>query len=79
MMDRTSRVLQAPHELVREVAEAGKLPVVLFTAGGIAKVSRGLGGGERCSPSTSRSSPSITGSPSAAGEAPLREKVILER
>ena len=28
--------LQAPYELVREVAEAGKLPVVLFTAGGIA-------------------------------------------
>ena len=28
--------LQAPHELVAEVARAGKLPVVLFTAGGIA-------------------------------------------
>src|SRR5215813_7705785 len=28
--------LQAPHELVAEVAQAGKLPVVLFTAGGIA-------------------------------------------
>jgi pyridoxal 5'-phosphate synthase pdxS subunit len=28
--------LQAPYELVAEVAEAGKLPVVLFTAGGIA-------------------------------------------
>ena len=28
--------LQAPHELVKEVAELGKLPVVLFTAGGIA-------------------------------------------
>ncbi|MGO1709243.1 pyridoxal 5'-phosphate synthase lyase subunit PdxS [Corynebacterium variabile] len=28
--------LQAPYELVREVAENGKLPVVLFTAGGIA-------------------------------------------
>ena len=28
--------LQAPYELVREVAQAGKLPVVLFTAGGIA-------------------------------------------
>ncbi len=28
--------LQAPYELVREVAAAGKLPVVLFTAGGIA-------------------------------------------
>ncbi|MGL4339742.1 MAG: pyridoxal 5'-phosphate synthase lyase subunit PdxS [Rhodoglobus sp.] len=28
--------LQAPYELVREVAEAGKLPVVLFTAGGVA-------------------------------------------
>ncbi|WP_139320788.1 pyridoxal 5'-phosphate synthase lyase subunit PdxS [Saccharomonospora sp. CUA-673] len=27
---------QAPYELVREVAAAGKLPVVLFTAGGIA-------------------------------------------
>src|SRR5918994_673123 len=26
--------LQAPYELVREVAEAGRLPVVLFTAGG---------------------------------------------
>ncbi|MGH8884312.1 MAG: pyridoxal 5'-phosphate synthase lyase subunit PdxS [Egibacteraceae bacterium] len=28
--------LRAPYELVREVAEIGKLPVVLFTAGGIA-------------------------------------------
>src|SRR5699024_999184 len=28
--------LQAPYELVREVAETGKLPVTLFTAGGIA-------------------------------------------
>jgi pyridoxal 5'-phosphate synthase pdxS subunit len=28
--------LQAPYELVREVAAAGKLPVVLFTAGGVA-------------------------------------------
>jgi pyridoxal 5'-phosphate synthase pdxS subunit len=28
--------LQAPYELVREVAETGTLPVVLFTAGGIA-------------------------------------------
>jgi pyridoxal 5'-phosphate synthase pdxS subunit len=28
--------LQAPYDLVMEVAEAGKLPVVLFTAGGIA-------------------------------------------
>jgi pyridoxal 5'-phosphate synthase pdxS subunit len=28
--------LQAPYELVREVAQAGRLPVVLFTAGGIA-------------------------------------------
>ncbi|WP_406299360.1 pyridoxal 5'-phosphate synthase lyase subunit PdxS [Embleya sp. NBC_00888] len=28
--------LQAPYALVKEVAEAGKLPVVLFTAGGIA-------------------------------------------
>jgi pyridoxal 5'-phosphate synthase pdxS subunit len=28
--------LQAPYELVKEVAEAGRLPVVLFTAGGIA-------------------------------------------
>src|SRR5437762_9917769 len=28
--------LQAPYELVAEVARAGKLPVVLFTAGGIA-------------------------------------------
>jgi pyridoxal 5'-phosphate synthase pdxS subunit len=28
--------LQAPYDLVREVAHAGKLPVVLFTAGGIA-------------------------------------------
>ena len=37
---RTSCILprrtQAPYELVREVAGAGKLPVVLFTAGGIA-------------------------------------------
>jgi pyridoxal 5'-phosphate synthase pdxS subunit len=28
--------LQAPFELVKEIAETGKLPVVLFTAGGIA-------------------------------------------
>jgi pyridoxal 5'-phosphate synthase pdxS subunit len=28
--------MQAPYELVKEVAESGKLPVVLFTAGGIA-------------------------------------------
>ena len=28
--------LQAPYELVREVAKSGKLPVVLFTAGGVA-------------------------------------------
>ena len=28
--------LQAPYDLVAEVAKAGKLPVVLFTAGGIA-------------------------------------------
>ena len=28
--------LRAPYELVREVAETGRLPVVLFTAGGIA-------------------------------------------
>src|ERR687896_214573 len=31
-----AKTLQAPFELVREVAESGKLPVVLFTAGGIA-------------------------------------------
>ncbi|MBD0292787.1 MAG: pyridoxal 5'-phosphate synthase lyase subunit PdxS, partial [Jiangellaceae bacterium] len=31
-----AKELQAPSELVREVAQAGKLPVVLFTAGGIA-------------------------------------------
>ena len=31
-----AKELQAPHELVREVAAAGRLPVVLFTAGGIA-------------------------------------------
>lgn len=31
-----AKQLQAPYELVREVAESGKLPVVLFTAGGIA-------------------------------------------
>ncbi len=28
--------LRAPYEIVREIAETGKLPVVLFTAGGIA-------------------------------------------
>src|SRR5213075_1223817 len=28
--------IQAPYELVREVAQSGSLPVVLFTAGGIA-------------------------------------------
>ena len=32
----TAKELQAPYELVAEVAKAGKLPVVLFTAGGIA-------------------------------------------
>jgi pyridoxal 5'-phosphate synthase pdxS subunit len=31
-----AKELQAPYELVVEIAEAGKLPVVLFTAGGIA-------------------------------------------
>ncbi|MFN4846292.1 MAG: pyridoxal 5'-phosphate synthase lyase subunit PdxS [Rhodoluna sp.] len=31
-----SKELQAPFELVREVARTGKLPVVLFTAGGVA-------------------------------------------
>lgn len=31
-----AKELQAPYELVREAAETGKLPVVLFTAGGIA-------------------------------------------
>ncbi|MBG6184364.1 pyridoxal 5'-phosphate synthase pdxS subunit [Arthrobacter sp. CAN_A214] len=31
-----AKELQAPYELVKEVAKAGKLPVVLFTAGGIA-------------------------------------------
>jgi len=31
-----AKILQAPYELVAEVARAGKLPVVLFTAGGIA-------------------------------------------
>jgi len=31
-----AKELQAPYELVREVARNGKLPVVMFTAGGIA-------------------------------------------
>ncbi len=31
-----AKELQAPYPLVKEVADAGKLPVVLFTAGGIA-------------------------------------------
>ena len=31
-----AKELQAPYPLVKEVAEAGRLPVVLFTAGGIA-------------------------------------------
>jgi len=31
-----AKELKAPYELVKEVAEKGKLPVVLFTAGGIA-------------------------------------------
>src|SRR5579875_3768346 len=31
-----AKELQAPYELVREVARTGRLPVVLFTAGGIA-------------------------------------------
>jgi pyridoxal 5'-phosphate synthase pdxS subunit len=31
-----AKELRAPYELAREVAETGKLPVVLFTAGGIA-------------------------------------------
>ena len=31
-----AKYLQAPYALVKEVAETGKLPVVLFTAGGIA-------------------------------------------
>lgn len=32
----SAKELQAPYELVKEIAAAGKLPVVLFTAGGIA-------------------------------------------
>ncbi len=31
-----AKELQAPYELVKEVAKTGKLPVVLFTAGGVA-------------------------------------------
>ena len=31
-----AKELQAPYELVREVAQSGKLPVVLFVAGGVA-------------------------------------------
>ena len=31
-----AKELQAPYEIVREVAERGELPVVLFTAGGVA-------------------------------------------
>jgi len=31
-----AKELQAPYDLVKEVADAGRLPVVLFTAGGIA-------------------------------------------
>ena len=31
-----AKELQAPYDLVKEVAETGKLPVVMFTAGGIA-------------------------------------------
>ncbi len=31
-----AKELQAPYEIVREVAETGALPVVLFTAGGVA-------------------------------------------
>jgi pyridoxal 5'-phosphate synthase pdxS subunit len=31
-----AKEIQAPYELVKEVAQSGKLPVVLFTAGGIA-------------------------------------------
>ncbi|MGO2112353.1 MAG: pyridoxal 5'-phosphate synthase lyase subunit PdxS, partial [Pseudoclavibacter sp.] len=32
----SAKELQAPYELVAEVAQTGKLPVVLFTAGGVA-------------------------------------------
>jgi pyridoxal 5'-phosphate synthase pdxS subunit len=31
-----AKELRAPYDLVKEIAETGKLPVVLFTAGGIA-------------------------------------------
>jgi pyridoxal 5'-phosphate synthase pdxS subunit len=31
-----AKELQAPYDLVREVAQTGKLPVVMFTAGGVA-------------------------------------------
>lgn len=31
-----AKELAAPYELVREVAQTGKLPVVMFTAGGVA-------------------------------------------
>lgn len=36
-----AKELQAPYELVVEVARAGKLPVTMFTAGGIATRRRG--------------------------------------
>ncbi|HEY7796843.1 MAG TPA: pyridoxal 5'-phosphate synthase lyase subunit PdxS, partial [Microbacteriaceae bacterium] len=32
----SAKELQAPYALVKEIAETGKLPVVLFTAGGVA-------------------------------------------
>src|SRR5918995_906940 len=56
-----AKELQAPYELVKEVAAAGKLPVVLFTAGGIATPAKPWW------VSTSTRSPSRTASPSAAG------------
>ena len=37
-----AKELQAPYALVKEVAETGKLPVVLFTAGGIATADAAL-------------------------------------
>ena len=36
LLGKRAKDLQASYDLVREVAELGKLPVVLFTAGGIA-------------------------------------------
>src|SRR5690606_5110744 len=62
-----AKELRAPYELVKEVADLGRLPVVLFSAGGVATPAAGA---RPCaaSPATPSRRPSAT--PTAAGRRP---------